>query len=101
MLYKNCVIFLSKEIIQAHGGDVAANNFKCRAKTFFGVSNLDGMPEPEQIKRINQFWRQLLEPVPNTTFIRTWLEDSNNLNEYILLFNNNWCKDVITSGALR
>lgn len=99
--YNKCIVRLCAEVIIAHGGPDAAVVFKRKAKRYFGVNNLDGLTDVEQIKRMNAFWRNLLDPIPNTVFIRAWLENINSIDEYITLFHKNWCSDVIKTGALR
>jgi hypothetical protein len=92
---------MSLEVIALNGGPEPAVIFKRKAKRFFGVGNLDGMPDADQVKKMNAFWRHVLDPIPGTISIRAWLENINSVDEYITLFHKNWCKDVIKTGALR
>lgn len=100
MHYNNCIIHRTIDVLTEQGGPEVAQQFKRLIKKHTGINNLDGLPDADQIYRVNCFWKSLLEPIPNTTFIRSWLENGSNINEYILLFKMNWCKDVLASGAL-
>jgi hypothetical protein len=97
--YLNCIIHQSADALQEVGSQEVATRFKKEAKKFFGINNLDGLPPGEQIKKMNQFWRHKLEPVPNTTFIRSWLEDHDNMHEYMMFFERNWSREIVKLGV--
>ena len=98
--YGECAVRGTTKIINEIAGKEAGTRFKYKAKKFLGIRDLGGMSEEEQIKKMNAFWRETLEPIPETTFIRSWLENSGNLDEYLDLFESEWAKDVIAVGAL-
>ncbi len=87
------------EVFEEQAGTKTAGKFRREASLFFGVCNLDGIQSSDQIKKMNNFMKRRLEPIPNTTFIRAWLEDIDNIDEYIFHFKSNWCGDIIKIGV--
>lgn len=69
-------------------------------KDKYGEFNLSYNCEAVQIKIMNEFWRELLSNIPNTTFIRTWLMDSDSIDSYLNDFRNTWSKEIINIGVL-
>lgn len=95
-----CIITELRTTIHQMSNKHNATFFNNRVKMYFGVSSLSGLPEHEQVKKMNEFWKQFLEPIPNTTFIRSWLTPCNSVAEYVHLFYHNWGIEVINLGVL-
>ena len=53
-----------------------------------------------QIRHMNEFWRSMLIPLPNTVNIRAWLCEGKNISAYIDAFNENWSDAIIATGLL-
>lgn len=99
--YGNCLLHAMANIFLQLGDEKASKKFLAAGKRYFGVQNLSGLPDEDQIKKVNRFIRSTLEPIPNTTSTRAWLENGNNMNEYLYLFQVNWAKDIIQLGVFR
>lgn len=98
-IYKKCLIHAMAAVIEMQSDVKTAGKFRREAGIHFGVCNLDGIPSAEQVKKMNVFMKRKLELLPNTTFIRAWLEDIESFDEYIFHFKNSWCGDVIRIGV--
>lgn len=98
-VYANCLIHKMSEVMIERGGN--GIKFAIVAKHHFGVSSMDGLADKEQIKKMNKFLKKVLETIPNTTFIRSWLEDIDSMDEYLLHFKNSWARDLVILGVFR
>ena len=62
--------------------------------------SLEKLPETEQIKLINIFWRKQLLVIPGTTGIRAWLCEGDSIAAYITAFEKHWVHDLQVIGLL-
>lgn len=100
-VYGDCLLHGMANVLTSIGDEKAAKKFLALGKQYFGVANLAGMPDADQISKVNRFLRTTLEPIPNTTSIRAWLENGQNMQEYLYLFQTNWARDIIQLGVFK
>ena len=99
--HNGCLLHLMANALTELGDEKCGKKLLSAGKKYFGIASLSGMPEEDQIKKMNRFMRDTLEPLPNTTAIRAWLENGNNMNEYLYLFKTNWATAIIQLGVFR
>jgi len=64
-----------------------------------GYADLTGIPDATQIKLLNQFWRKFVNQYPNTTEVRTWLENHDGYDEYVRTFSERWLHLVVKAAC--
>lgn len=65
---------------------------------FHSGRTFSNLPDSEQITLMNRYFRTSLAHRPNTTNIRSWLEESNSTSRYLHAFQANWLPMLVNIG---
>jgi len=97
----NCIYTATAEVILSEHGTTALHNFNnilSSAGIHVGVTT--GYPDAVQITLINKFWMDILNSVPNSTSIKSWLVTNNDTYSYINDFKQHWLRLLVNLGVL-
>lgn len=96
-----CLIAMLESAIQARHGNVRQSQFRNKSMDHFGRHPaFDQNPEGTQVTLMNGFWRFLLTPIDGSVEVRAWLDECDNVDEWLNSCVNNWLDDAIKLGAL-
>lgn len=94
-----CIIKTIESSLSERYGKTVGQKFRKDVKRTYGLDRLYGLPEHEQIRWINRYWRQKFSPMADTVELRSWVEDITDTNEYIHLFRTYWMEKVYRTGV--
>jgi hypothetical protein len=97
---ENSIKVLLHYNFEALGGKEAGIKFLKLLELFnYGSTNWCMFTDQVQIHHINEFFRQTLATVPNSTELSEWLEEGCNIAEYANTFATHWGYMYIHSGV--
>ena len=90
------------QILNERYGTAVADVFIDKLNTYSNGSYKywENLNPNEQISLYNDFWRNLLKSIPNSTELRAWLCEGNSILAYLNAFEENWVNEVIITGVL-
>lgn len=94
-----CIIKEIETALSNSYGDKVGRKFRADVKRTYGISRLHGMPQVDQIRWINRYWRQKFGPMAGTMQLRQWIEDISDTNEYLNVFRAHWMNKVYQTGV--
>lgn len=86
------------QIIKERGGQQTADAFLEDCREFID-SGLSTIPPSDQIRKMNAYWIDLLSVRPGTVNVRNWIQDIDDVNEYLEVFREDWCHLLLNTGV--
>lgn len=91
MISLDGVAEISSIIQKKYGNDSLIKFIDIQKSTLGGRTlDIEHLKDSEQVTELNIFWRKVLLKYPNSTFIKAWLVPCDNLQAYLISFENNW-----------